>query len=107
MNEWQSLHDSQHKLVVGAFSNYGDLKTKKSVSLTESEVQTFLEEKENQYTRRKTESYVFGGSVLAFLRLRMKIDYVSYRVKHSKRNSISTRAHVLFSITIYFVVSHD
>ena len=24
--------------------------------------------------------------------------HVSYRVKHSKRNSISTRAHVLFSI---------
>ena len=27
---------------------------------------------------------------------------VSYRVKHSKRNSISTRAHVLFSIYLLF-----
>ena len=34
---------------------------KKSVSLTDSEVQTFLEREENQYTRRKTESYVFSG----------------------------------------------
>ena len=27
---------------------------------------------------------------------------VSYRVKHSKRNSLSTRAHVLFSIYLVF-----
>ena len=32
---------------------------KKSVSLTD--VQTFLEGEENQYTKRKTESYVFSG----------------------------------------------
>ena len=31
---------------------------KKSVSLTDSEVQTFLEGEENQYTKRKTESCV-------------------------------------------------
>ena len=29
---------------------------------------------------------------------RLLLSIVSYRVKHSKRNSISTRAHVLFSI---------
>ena len=34
---------------------------KKSVSLTDNEVQTFLEGEENQYTKRKTESYVFSG----------------------------------------------
>ena len=34
---------------------------KKSVLLTGSEVQTFLEEEENQYTKRKIESYVFSG----------------------------------------------
>ena len=34
---------------------------KKSVSLTDSDVQTFLEGEENQYTKRKTESYVFSG----------------------------------------------
>ena len=31
---------------------------KKSVSLTDNEVQTFLEGEENQYTKRKTESCV-------------------------------------------------
>ena len=35
--------------------------TEKSVSLTNSDVQTFLEGKENQYTKRKTEMYVFSG----------------------------------------------
>ena len=33
---------------------------KNSVSLTDNEVQTFLEDKENQYNKRKTESYVFS-----------------------------------------------
>ena len=61
MNERQSLHDSQYKLFVGAFSNYGGLNTKQSVSLTDNEVQTFLEEEENQYTKRKAESCVFSG----------------------------------------------
>ena len=36
-------------------------KTQKSVSLTDSEVQTFLEGEENQYIKRKTESYLFSG----------------------------------------------
>ena len=35
--------------------------TEKSVSLTNSDVQTFLEGKENQYTKRKTEMYVVSG----------------------------------------------
>ena len=34
---------------------------KKSVSLTDSEVQTFQEGEENQYTKRKTDSYEFSG----------------------------------------------
>ena len=50
MNERQSLHDSEYKLFVGAFSNYGGDNTKKSVSQTDNEVQTFLEGEENQYT---------------------------------------------------------
>ena len=36
-------------------------KTKKTVSLTDNEVKTFLEEEENQYAKRKTESCVFSG----------------------------------------------
>ena len=43
-------------------SNYGGLNTKKSVSLTDSEVPTFPEGEENQYAKRKTEVLV-----LAFL----------------------------------------
>ena len=35
-------------------------KQKNSASLTDSEVQTFLEDKENQYNKRKTETYVFS-----------------------------------------------
>ena len=61
MNERQSLHHSQYKLFVGVFSNYGGYNTKKSVSLADNEVQTFLEREENQYTKRKTESCVFSG----------------------------------------------
>ena len=61
MNERQSIHDSQYKFFVGAFSNYGGLDTKKSVSLTDNDVQTFLEGVENQYSKRKTESCVFSG----------------------------------------------
>ena len=40
-----------------------------------------------------------------FARIQLNISHVSYRVKHSKGNSISTRAHVLFSIylLIYFI----
>ena len=61
MNERQSIHDSQYKFFVGAFSNYGGLDTKKSVSLTDNDVQTFLEGVENQYSKRKTESCVLSG----------------------------------------------
>ena len=35
--------------------------TEKSLSLTESDVLTFLEGEENQNATRKTESYVFSG----------------------------------------------
>ena len=33
--------------------------------------------------------------------------FVSYRVKHSKRNSISTRAHVLFSMQRVNLINED
>ena len=33
----------------------------KKMSLTDNEVQTFLEGEENQYTKRKTESCIFSG----------------------------------------------
>ena len=45
---------------VGIFSDYGCQNTEKSVLLTESDVQTFLEGEENQNTERKTESCVFS-----------------------------------------------
>ena len=62
MSERQSLHDSQYKLFVGASSNFMAAKTlKKTLLMTDSEVQTFLKGEENQYTKRKTESYVFSG----------------------------------------------
>ena len=62
MNERQSLHDSQYKLFVGASSNFmADKTLKKTLLMTDSEVQTFLKGEENQYTERKTESYVFSG----------------------------------------------
>ena len=34
---------------------------KKSVLLTDSDIQTFLDGEENQYTKGKTESYVYSG----------------------------------------------
>ena len=34
---------------------------KKSVLLTDSDIQTFLEGEENQYTKGKNESYIFSG----------------------------------------------
>ena len=46
---------------LGIFSDYGCSKTEKSVSFTDTDVQTFLEWEENQSTKRKTESYVFSG----------------------------------------------
>ena len=33
--------------------------------MPDCEVQTFLKEEENQYTKRKTESYVFSGFVVS------------------------------------------
>ena len=55
------MNDSQLKLFAGTFSNYVGYNTKKSVSPTDNEVQTFLEGEENQYTKRKTESCVFSS----------------------------------------------
>ena len=67
MNERQRLHHSQSKVVCRNFSDYGCQITEKSVSLTDSDVQTFLEEEENRYTEIKTESYIFSVLVVAFL----------------------------------------
>ena len=117
---------------------------KKSVSLTDSAVQTFLKGEKNQYTKRKTESYVFSAFGVGIFRgwewkstterfvtgrfwpftwktwslvgtkflsscstrqLTCSLrSLVSYRVKHSSRNS--TRTHVLFSI-YYHYCYHD
>ena len=61
MNERQTLHDSQYKLL-SELSRIMAAKTlKKSVSLTDNEVQTFQEGEKNQYTKRTTESCVFSG----------------------------------------------
>ena len=46
-------------LFIGIFSDYSC--TEKFVSLTNSDVQTFLEGEENRITERKSESYVFSG----------------------------------------------
>ena len=45
----------------GIFSDYGCQTTEKSVLPRESDVQTFLEGRENQNTERKTESCVSSG----------------------------------------------
>ena len=57
MNEWQSPHCclSEFPQIMAA------KKTEKSVSLTDSNIQTFLEWEENQNVKRKNESYVFSG----------------------------------------------
>ena len=57
-------------------------KTEKIVPLIESDVQIFLEGNKTKIGR-------------------LNVSLVSYRVKHSKRNSVSTRAHV-FSISYYY-----
>ena len=62
MNERRSLHQSQSKVICWNFFRIMAAKTlEKSVSLTDSDVQTYLEGKENQNTERKTESYVFSS----------------------------------------------
>ena len=67
MNERQSLHDSQYKLSVGAFSSYGGQNTKKSVSLKDSKVQTFLEGKKTNTVKEKPKVTYSVALVLAFL----------------------------------------
>ena len=53
MNKRQSLHHSQSKVVCQNFFNLWLLNTKKSVPLTDSDVQTLLGEEENQNTKKK------------------------------------------------------
>ena len=60
MNERQSLHHSQSKVICRNFFGLWLRKHRKIVSLTDSDVQTLLAEEENQNTIRKTESYVFS-----------------------------------------------
>ena len=52
---------SRYKTVCQNFSDYGCQNTEKSVSLTASDIETFLETGENQNMERKTESFVFSG----------------------------------------------
>ena len=59
MNEWQSLHDTRP--FVRIFRIMAVKTLKKSVSLTASDIETFLETGENQNMERKTESLVFSG----------------------------------------------
>ena len=65
MNERQSLHDSQYKLFVSRILELWRLK--KSVSLTDSEAQTFLEGEENNILKEKSKVKYSAASVLAFL----------------------------------------
>ena len=50
-----------HCLDYGCHSLHNTKNTKKFVSLRDYEVQTFLEGEGNQYTKGKTESYIFSG----------------------------------------------
>ena len=61
MNKRQSLHHSQSKVVCQNFFNLWLLNTKKSLPLTDSDVQTLLGEEENQNTKRKAETYIFSA----------------------------------------------
>ena len=61
MNKRQSLHHSQSKVICQNFFNLWLLNTKKSLPLTDSDVQTLLGEEENQNTKRKAETYIFSA----------------------------------------------
>ena len=61
INKRQSLHHSQSKVVCQNFFNLWLLNTKKSLPLTDSDVQTLLGEEENQNTKRKAETYIFSA----------------------------------------------
>ena len=65
MNERQSLHDSQYKLFVLRILELWRLK--KSVSLTDSEAQTFLEGEESNILKEKPKVKYSAALVLAFL----------------------------------------
>ena len=57
VDEWKAK-PSRYKTVCQNFSDYGCQNT---VSLTASDIETFLETGENQNMERKTESFVFSG----------------------------------------------
>ena len=69
MNERQSRHDSQYKVVWQnrELSCCGVENTKKPESLTDSEVQTFLVGGKNQYKKRKPRVKYSVAWVLALL----------------------------------------
>ena len=70
MNERQSLHDI--KWFVGTLTDYGCQNTEYSVSLTDSDVQAFLEREEHQIRKEKAKVTYSVALVVAFLRLRTK-----------------------------------
>ena len=63
MNELQKKpwRFSNTSSFVWIFSDYGCQNTEKSVSLTASDIETFLKTEENQNMERKIESFVFSG----------------------------------------------
>ena len=63
MNELQkkALTILNTRSFVRIFSDYGCQNTEKSVSLTASDIETFLKTEENQNMERKIESFVFSG----------------------------------------------
>ena len=60
VDEW-TAKPSRFSIQVVCRSFSRIMAAKKSVSLADNEVQTFLEREENQHTKRKTESFVFSG----------------------------------------------
>ena len=61
MNELQRKLWLNTSSFVWIFSDYGCQNTEKSVSLTASDIETFLKTEENQNMERKIESFVFSG----------------------------------------------
>ena len=68
MNEQQSLHHSISAVVFfGIFSDYGYLNTEKFAPLSDIDVQTLIEGKENQNTLRKPKVKYSVALVTTFL----------------------------------------
>ena len=61
MNELQRKPWLNTSSFVWIFSDYGCQNTEKSVSLTASDIETFLKTEENQNMERKIERFVFSG----------------------------------------------